>query len=105
MDVFALSSRLEGLPLVALEAMAAGLPVVATAVGGLPTLIKDGVTGFLVPSDDEMALARKLADLRADRALAREVGERGRAHVRARYSHDVMVSRYLKLYDDVRAGG
>jgi glycosyltransferase involved in cell wall biosynthesis len=104
MDVFALSSRLEGLPLVALEAMAAGLPVVATAVGGLPTLIQDGVTGLLVPPDDEMAFARQLAVLRGDPALARAMGERGRTHVRARYSHDVMVSRYLKLYADVRAG-
>jgi len=103
MDVFALSSRMEGLPLVALEAMAAGLPVVATAVGGLPELLEHGVTGFLVPPDDETAFARQLAALRADRALARAVGERARVHVRARYSHDAMVSRYLKLYADVRA--
>jgi glycosyltransferase involved in cell wall biosynthesis len=103
MDAFALSSRLEGLPLCALEAMAAGLPVVATAVGGLPGLIQDGVTGFLVPAGDEPALARALAALRADPALARAVGERGRAHVRRLYARDAMVRRYLDLYAGVGA--
>jgi glycosyltransferase involved in cell wall biosynthesis len=103
LDAFALSSRLEGLPLCALEAMAAGLPVVATAVGGLPALIEDGVTGFLVPSGDEQALGRALASLRADPALARAVGERGRAHVRRLYAHDAMVRRYLDLYVSVGA--
>jgi glycosyltransferase involved in cell wall biosynthesis len=103
MDVFALSSRLEGLPLCALEAMAAGLPVVATAVGGLPGLIEDGVTGFLVPSGDEAALARALAKLRGDPALARAVGEGGRAHVRRLYARDAMVRRYLDLYAGVGA--
>ena len=103
LDAFALSSRLEGLPLCALEAMAAGLPVVATAVGGLPALIEDGVTGFLVPSDDEAALGRALAALRADPARARAVGERGRALVRKLYAHDAMVRRYLDLYASVGA--
>jgi glycosyltransferase involved in cell wall biosynthesis len=103
LDAFALSSRMEGLPLCALEAMAAGLPVIATAVGGLPTLIEDGVTGFLVPSDDEQALGRALAALRDDPARARAVGERGRAHVRRLYAHDAMVRRYLALYTSVGA--
>ncbi len=103
MDAFALSSRMEGLPLCALEAMAAGLPVVATAVGGLPGLIEDGVTGFLVPSGDEPALARALATLRADPARARAVGERGRAHVQRLYARDAMVRRYLDLYAGVGA--
>jgi glycosyltransferase involved in cell wall biosynthesis len=103
MDVFALSSRLEGLPLVARGAMAAGLPIVATAVGGLPGLIEDGVNGFLVPSGDEPALAARLAALKADQTLAHTVGERGRAHVRPRYSCDAMVRRYLDLYADIGA--
>jgi glycosyltransferase involved in cell wall biosynthesis len=77
--------------------------VIATAVGGLPTLIEDGVTGFLVPSDDEQALGRALAALRDDPARARAVGERGRAHVRRLYAHDAMVRRYLALYTSVGA--
>ena len=64
MDVFVLSSSMEGLPLAVLEAMAAGLPVVATAVGGLPNLIDDGKTGFLVPSGDENAMRDRLRALR-----------------------------------------
>jgi glycosyltransferase involved in cell wall biosynthesis len=98
LDVFALSSRMEGLPLCALEAMAAGLPVVATAVGGLPGLIEDGVTGFLVPAGDEETLRRRLAALRADPVAARAMGARGQAHVRQKHSREAMVGRYLDLY-------
>jgi glycosyltransferase involved in cell wall biosynthesis len=103
MDAFALSSRLEGLPLCALEAMAAGLPVVATAVGGLPGLIEDGVTGLLVPAGDEQALGRALATLRDDPPRARAMAERGQAHVRRLYASDAMVRRYLELYAGVGA--
>jgi len=98
MDVFVLSSRMEGLPLSVLEAMAAGLPVVVPAVGGLPGLIKDGVTGFLVPPGDEGRLRERLAALRADPALARAVGARGQDYVRERHSRESMVRRYLALY-------
>jgi glycosyltransferase involved in cell wall biosynthesis len=98
LDVFALSSRMEGLPLVALEAMATALPVVATAVGGLPGLIEDGVTGYLVPSNDEAALRARLAALHADPGAARATGARGQTHVRARHAREVMVQRYLELY-------
>jgi glycosyltransferase involved in cell wall biosynthesis len=98
MDVFALSSRMEGLPLCVLEAMAAGLPVVVPAVGGLPGLVKDGVTGFLVPPGDEERLRARLSALRADPALARAVGARGQQYVRERHSREAMVRRYLELY-------
>jgi glycosyltransferase involved in cell wall biosynthesis len=98
LDVFALSSRMEGLPLAVLEAMAAGLPVVAPAIGGLPGVIEDGVTGFLVPAGDEGALRSRLAALRADPATARRVAARGRARVRERYSREAMVRKYLELY-------
>jgi len=103
-DLFVLSSRMEGLPLVALEAMSSGLPLLATAVGGLPGLVKDTVTGFLVPSGDEGALRDRLMALRGDRAGTRAVAERGCAHVRARYSREVMVERYLDLYGRILAG-
>jgi glycosyltransferase involved in cell wall biosynthesis len=103
LDVFALSSRMEGLPLVALEAMAAGLPVVATAVGGLPGLIEDGVTGFLVPPGEEEALRARLTALRDDRAAAQAVARRGQAQARERHSRDAMVRRYLALYSELGA--
>jgi glycosyltransferase involved in cell wall biosynthesis len=101
MDVFVLSSSMEGLPLAVLEAMAAGLPVVATAVGGLPNLIDDGKTGFLVPSGDDNAMRDRLRALRADLGAARAVGERGRALARERYSREQMVRRYLALYAEM----
>jgi glycosyltransferase involved in cell wall biosynthesis len=103
MDVFALSSRMEGLPLCVLEAMAAGLPVVVPAVGGLPGLIADGVTGFLFPAGDEAALRARLEALRADPALARAVGARGQAYARERHSREAMVRRYLDLYAGIGA--
>jgi glycosyltransferase involved in cell wall biosynthesis len=98
LDAFAFASRMEGLPLGALEAMAAGLPVVATAVGGLPGLIAEGVNGFLVPPGDEVALRARLQALREDQAAARSVGARGQAHVSTRHSREAMVRSYLDLY-------
>ncbi|MEJ7598655.1 MAG: glycosyltransferase [Kofleriaceae bacterium] len=97
-DVFALSSKSEGLPLVVPEAMAAGIPIVATAVGGLPSVIDEGHTGMLV-SVDEAALAAALAKLEADRDLARMMGANAREVALTRYSHDRMVEAYLELYE------
>jgi glycosyltransferase involved in cell wall biosynthesis len=99
MDVFALSSRMEGLPLCILEAMAAGLPLVATAIGGIPGVIQDGVNGFLVPPQDEQAMRARLGQVRADAEAARAVAERGQEHVRERYSSESMIERYLALYN------
>ena len=97
-DVFALSSKSEGLPLVVPEAMAAGLPIVATAVGGLPSVVDDGHTGLLV-SVDEAALGQALARLESDRDLARMMGANAREVALVRYGHDRMVEAYLELYD------
>ncbi len=96
-DVFALSSKTEGLPLVVPEAMAAGLPIIATAVGGLPSVIDEGVTGLLVPVEDK-AFAAALAQLESDREGARAMGVKGRQVALANYSHDRMVDAYLALY-------
>jgi glycosyltransferase involved in cell wall biosynthesis len=96
-DVFALSSKSEGLPLVVPEAMAAGLPIIATSVGGLPSVVDQGVTGLLVPVD-EAAFGAALNTLAADHALARTMGTKAREVALARYSHDRMVDAYLALY-------
>lgn len=96
-DAFALSSRSEGLPLVVPEAMAAGLPIIATSVGGLPSVVDVGVTGLLVPVD-EAAFGAALATLATDRALAKRMGAKAREVALVRYGHDRMVDAYLALY-------
>ncbi|HZO12618.1 MAG TPA: glycosyltransferase [Polyangiaceae bacterium] len=97
-DVFALSSKVEGLPLVIAEAMATGLPVVSTAVGGVPTVVADGVTGFLVPEEDERALRERLRRLHDDPALAAELGTRARDVALERFSDERMAREYVELY-------
>lgn len=100
-DVFALSSKTEGLPLVVPEAMAAGLPIVTTNVGGLPSVVDDGVTGLLVPVDDA-ALRDALTKLANDHERARAMGAKAREVALDRYSHDRMVDAYLELYAQAR---
>ncbi len=100
-DVFALSSTTEGLPLVVPEAMAAGLPIVTTAVGGLPSVVDDQATGLVVPVDVR-ALSKALAALAADHERARAMGARGRRVALARFSSDRMVDAYLDLYAQAR---
>jgi glycosyltransferase involved in cell wall biosynthesis len=97
-DVCVMPSRHEGLGVAALEAMAAGLPVVASRVGGLPEAIVDGETGCLVPPDDADALAGALARLVADRELRCALGAAGAARARARFSMDAMAAGTLAVY-------
>jgi len=97
-DAFALPSISEGLPLVLLEAMAAGLPIVASSVGGIPDVVQDGVTGLLVPPADGERLHGRLAVLRDDAALARRLGLRAREIALQRYSMRSMSDAYLDLY-------
>jgi glycosyltransferase involved in cell wall biosynthesis len=94
----ALCSRIENLPLSVLEAMAFGRPVVATAVGGLPDLVEDGRTGFLVPSEDAEALARRIRELTASPDLCRSIAEAARRKLESEFSSDEMVARHLALY-------
>jgi glycosyltransferase involved in cell wall biosynthesis len=101
LDVFALTSKSEGLPLVLPEAMAAALPVVATRVGGIPQVVDEGETGFMVAYGDEEALRQRLVALDADRRLARQCGEMGRERSLDRYSSRRMVADYLALYRQV----
>ena len=100
-DVFALPSKSEGLPLVVPEAMAAGLPVIATAVGGLPDVVIDGHTGLLIPVE-VVALAAALDRLAGDRARARAMGAHARVVALAKYSADRMLDDYLAIYRELR---
>ena len=103
-QVFALPSRYEGLPNVILEAMACGLPVVATAVGGVPDIIKNGENGLLVDSGDAGALCGALRKLLEDQDLAAELGARARQTAVERFSLASVAQRYAKLYVDLAGG-
>lgn len=100
-DVVALPSWTEGLPLVALEAMAHGKPVVATPVGGTPEAVIDGETGIIVPPRDPESLAHALRRLQAEPALRERLGAAGRARVAERFSAADVSRRMLELYDEV----
>lgn len=98
LDAFVMSSDTEGLPLVVLEAMATGLPVLSTAVGGIPTVLDHGQTGFLVPAGDEAALRARAADLHRDPAASRACGALARSAAVTRFSAERMQREYLELY-------
>ena len=103
LDVFVLTSLVEGLPNSILEAMAAGLPVAAYNVGGVGDLVEDRVTGFLVPAGDEKRLFEAGRALLGDEELARMMGQAGRKKVVENFSVEKMVSSTLALYEEVRA--
>lgn len=105
MDVFALSSHSEGMSNAVIEAMAAGLPVVATSVGGNPECVAEGETGFLVPPGDDAALADRIGRLLARPEQALAMGAAGRARCRALFDVDVMVRRTVELYDALGCRG
>lgn len=91
----------ELLGLVALEAMASGTPVIASRIGGLPEVVEDGETGFLVPSGDVDALLRRIEDVLADRAMAARLGARARERVLARWTWAQCAERCLAAYDEL----
>lgn len=103
-DIFWMPSEREGLGMACLEAMASGLPVVATAVGGLQEAVSDGETGFLVPQGDAEALAARTALLLNDPALSHRFGTNGRRRVEKLFSIDFAVARYHESYEDMLAG-
>ncbi len=103
-DAFALTSFSEGLSFSLLEAQASGLPAVATNVGGNPEVVRDGVNGYLVPSDDEQAVADALFKLYADEERRKRMGQKAREIVRQNFSVDVMVQQYQALYTMTVAG-
>ncbi len=98
LDVLAVPSRWEGFGIVLLEAMACGIPVVATRVGGIPEVVVDGETGKLVPPGDPAALAKEILALVADPARAAELGRKGQERVRTHFNIDDTVRRLEKIY-------
>ena len=101
LDVAVSSSDREGSPLSVMEYMQAGLPVVATRVGGVPDLVEDGVTGTLVARGSGRALANGIAPLLEDPSLAREMGRRGQALCTSRFSLEAMVANLQDLYEEL----
>jgi sugar transferase (PEP-CTERM/EpsH1 system associated) len=97
-DIFVLPSRNEGISNTILEAMATGLPVIATRVGGTPEIVMDGITGVLTEDDDVSGLVSAAAKYVEDSELRQRHGTAARAHVLAKFSLDAMVARYLDVY-------
>ena len=102
MDLFVFPSRFEALGSSLLEAMSFGVPVVATTVGGIPEIVRDGVEGLLVGRDDVQAIADRIQRLAQDGALRRSLGASAQARTQA-YSAQRMMLQYLELYRRITA--
>jgi glycosyltransferase involved in cell wall biosynthesis len=100
-DIFVMSSVTEGLGTSLLDAMAAAKPIVATTAGGIPEVVVDGETGFLVAPRDHEAMARALVSLLKDEGLRRRMGEAGRTRARELFSAERMVQETLRVYERV----
>lgn len=98
-DLFVLSSLSEGLPLTVLEAMAAGKPVVATNVGGIPDAVIDGESGILVPPKDIDALSKAIISLLGDRVKQIRMGEKARKRSEEKFSWEKIVESVVKIYN------
>jgi glycosyltransferase involved in cell wall biosynthesis len=105
LDALVLTSGNEGTPVSAIEALAAGRPVVATSVGGVPDVVRDGEDGFLVGLGDVDGLAERLARLAADPELRERMGAAGRARVLNRYAVDRLVDDIDRLYRSLLSSG
>lgn len=101
-DIFVLPSLFDSFPIALLEAMAAGLPVIATRVGGVPDVVRGGETALLVDPGDAMGLARTLDTLARDEGLRRELGNRGRERS-ALFAWESIIPRIKRVYDDAVA--
>ena len=100
-DLVVHPAEMEGLGVALLQAAAAGVPVVASAVGGIPEIVRDGVNGILVPPKDVAALTRAITQLLADPARARALGDHGRELARREFSIDAMVEGNLRVYREL----
>jgi sugar transferase (PEP-CTERM/EpsH1 system associated) len=103
-DLFVLPSLAEGISNTILEAMATGLPVLATAVGGNPELIQAGVTGTLVPRDDPESMARAMRDYAESTELCRRHGIEARRAIERNFGMEAMVDAYMTIYDKLLVG-
>lgn len=103
-DLFLLPSSQESFGLAALEAMACGVPVVASRVGGLPEVIVNGVTGFVVDADDVDGMAARSLEVLRDERLRRQIATAATEDVRRRYAAEIIVPQYEAYYDAVLAG-
>ena len=103
LDLLVSASRQEGLPIALLEGMASGLPLVATAVGAVPTIVHDDHTGILTPAENVDALAQAITKLLLDPMLRKRYGTAASALIAEDYSADRMTRDYLSLYEDVAA--
>jgi len=101
LDVVVLTSRNEGTPVALIEAGAAGRPVVATDVGGVAEVVRDGTSGFVVPPGDAAALAARVARILDEPEAARAMGLAGRAWVRARFGSERLVDDLTALYSEL----
>jgi glycosyltransferase involved in cell wall biosynthesis len=99
--VAVLPSYTEGLPVMALEAMAAGVPVVATAVGGTPEAIREGVDGFLVPPGDPGAIADRLRRLLDDEDTRLDMGRKGRERVLGEFTFEAQAQTFHQLFEEL----
>ncbi len=103
-DAFVLSSKREGLPMSILEAMAAGLPVIATNVGGIPEIIKDGQNGILVPTQDPNSLANAICRVLDDSEFAANLAHKARTTIEQNYSLEAITKVYTKIYLSIMQG-
>lgn len=103
-DVFVRPSRSEGMGNAFVEALAAGLPIIGTPVGGITDIIEDGKTGLLVRPDDPRDLAEKIIRVLGDPALAERIASNGRQMVHRRFSWDKIASAYVRVFQSVRVG-
>jgi glycosyltransferase involved in cell wall biosynthesis len=104
LDLVVLPSYAEGLPMTIIEALAARRPVVATAVGGVPRVIHDEITGLLLPDRNVGRLSEAIVRVLQDRVLGRRLAENGHQLVRERFSADSMARRYCELYSALPVG-
>jgi glycosyltransferase involved in cell wall biosynthesis len=103
LDIMVSASRREGLPIAILEGMASRLPLVATAVGEVPTVIRDGCTGLLVPAEDPELLATAIIELLLDPAKRKQLGSAARQLVEDDFSAERMTADYLRVYEEAAA--
>jgi glycosyltransferase involved in cell wall biosynthesis len=101
LDVFVLPSLNEGLPMALLEAQAAQVPIVATRVGAIPDVVKDGITGILIPPEDPDAIAKSIVRVLSDRKSACNMAQKGFERVRNNFSSEKMACKYIALYQEL----